>query len=377
MNDDFNPFAINSYFGNEYFCDRKSEIQTLLLNIKNRNSTTLISQRRMGKTSLIQHLFNNLPPKHISISLDIFSTNSRADLLNNLTTAIATTVPEESNIGKKIWKFIKSLQPNIGFDPLTGAPSVSFKLSPQENDTYIESVFNFLEAQPQKVVIAIDEFQQILQYPEANTDVWLRTFIQKLNNVVFIFSGSQTHLMADLFTNPQRAFYRSTQFINLNKIDSEIYSTFIKRLFKKEERNISQGIINQIIDWTHGHTYYVQAVCAKLFDTGIKEISTEELRIAKLSILSAEQSFFMKYRNLLSNKQWKLLNAIAIESRLLKPTSAAFISEYKLGSSAVVLRALDALIKKDMVYYDYNDDGTKFHAVIDVFFERWAQWKNI
>ena len=377
MNDDFNPFALNSYFGNEYFCDREDEIRTLLLNIKNRNSTTLISQRRMGKTSLIQHLFNNLPKKHISISLDIFSTNNRADFLNNLTTAIATNVPEDSSIGKKIWKFIKSLQPSIGFDPLTGAPSVSFKLSQQENDTYIESVFNFLEAQPQKVVIAIDEFQQILQYPEPNTDVWLRTFIQKLNNVVFIFSGSQTHLMADLFTNPQRAFYRSTQFINLNRINSEIYSTFINRLFKKGGFDISKEIINKILDWTHGHTYYVQAICASLYDMNTDSITENELRIAKLNILNVEQGFFLKYRNLLSIKQWNLLKAIAIESRLEKPTSATFIGEYKLGSSAVVLRALDALIKKDMVYYDYHDDGTKYYAVIDVFFERWAQWKNI
>ena len=377
MNNDFNPFALNSYFGNEYFCDRENEIKTLLLNIKNRNSTTLISQRRMGKTSLIQHLFHNLPPKHIAISLDIFATNSRADLLNNLTTAVATTVPEDSTIGKKIWKFIKSLQPNIGFDPLTGAPSVSFKLSQQDNDTYIESVFNFLESQPQKIVIAIDEFQQILQYPEPNTDVWLRTFIQKLNNVVFIFSGSQTHLMSDIFTNPKRAFYRSTQFINLQKIDSNIYSKFIKKLFKKEKRKISQDIINQILEWAHGHTYYVQAVCASLFDMKIAEITEEDLRRAKLNILNAEQSFFLKYRNLLSTKQWNLLKAIAIESRLEKPTSAAFISEYKLGSSAVVLRAIDALIKKDMIYSDYHTDGTKYFAVIDVFFERWAQWKNI
>jgi len=268
----FNPFALNSYYGKEYFCDREEETKTLLQNIKNRNSTTIISRRRLGKTSLIQHLFNSLPPNHIGISLDIFSTINRREMLNTLTTAIAMSVPEKSNFGKRIWNFIRSLQPNFSFDPLTGNPQVSIDISAPKNDKYIESIFNFLEQQPQRIIIAIDEFQQILNYPEENTDIWLRTFIQKLTNVVFIFSGSQTHLMADIFTNPTKAFYRSTQFINLEKIDSVKYSKFIIKQFKKGNKKISNPIINEILDWTHGHTYYVQALCSNLFDMNEKEI---------------------------------------------------------------------------------------------------------
>ncbi len=376
MFDDFNPFALNSYFGPEYFCDREDEIKSLLTNVKNINSTTIISQRRMGKTSLIQHLFSSLPKKHIGINIDIFATNNRRELLNALTTAIATKVPANSSFGKRVWDFIRSLQPNISFDPLTGSPQVSINITTPDNDNYIESIFNFLEKQPQKIVIAIDEFQQILNYPEQDTDVWLRTFIQRLNNVTFIFSGSSTHLMSEIFSNPARPFFRSTQFIYLKNIDSEIYTRFIIKHFKKGKKKISASVVQQILDWTHGHTYYVQAVCSKIYDMPVTEINNQTWKSAAADILKEEENIFMKFRDLLPTKQWQLLNAIAIESKVHQPTSGAFISKYNLGASATAIRALKALIYKDMIYIGNDEENKKYYATNDVFFERWAQWRN-
>jgi hypothetical protein len=84
----------------------------------------------------------------------------------------------------------------------------------------------------------------------------------------------------------------------------------------------------------------------------------------------------MKFRDLLPLKQWLLLNAIAIESKVYQPTSIDFISKYRLGSSAGIIRALNALIEKDMIYAGNDDKNKKFYAVNDVFFEKWAQWRN-
>ena len=55
-----NPFTIKSYESKEQFCDREEELQLLLRNCFNRTDTTLISQRRMGKTGLILRLFDEL-----------------------------------------------------------------------------------------------------------------------------------------------------------------------------------------------------------------------------------------------------------------------------------------------------------------------------
>ena len=75
--------------------------------------------------------------------------------------------------------FIKSLRPVIVFDPLTGFPQLSVDVRPGEAERHIRSVLGHLEAYPEKVIIAIDEFQQIMNYPEKNADAFLRSIIQQ------------------------------------------------------------------------------------------------------------------------------------------------------------------------------------------------------
>ncbi len=53
-----NPFVVGKYISDEYFCDREKETVTLIKHIKNGRNVALISPRRIGKTGLIEHLFN-------------------------------------------------------------------------------------------------------------------------------------------------------------------------------------------------------------------------------------------------------------------------------------------------------------------------------
>ena len=53
-----NPFITNGYAGNEYFCDRKTETADIRSLIINENNLAIISPRRIGKTELINHVFD-------------------------------------------------------------------------------------------------------------------------------------------------------------------------------------------------------------------------------------------------------------------------------------------------------------------------------
>ena len=53
MDENVNPFPVSGYHGLSLFCDRENETNALIRNIDNGIiNTTLISIRRMGKTSL-------------------------------------------------------------------------------------------------------------------------------------------------------------------------------------------------------------------------------------------------------------------------------------------------------------------------------------
>jgi uncharacterized protein len=165
------------------------------------------------------------------------------------------SLPEKSPIGKKVWDFIKSLRPTLSFDTLSGIPQVG--LDVKDSPRQVRDIFQFLGQQETPIVVAIDEFQQIGHYPEQNTDAWLRGLIQSLPNVRFIFAGSQQHILSSMFTDPGRPFFKSASPLKIEKIDQKQYAAFIEARFVEEGRHISSKTIDQMLDWTMCHTYYV------------------------------------------------------------------------------------------------------------------------
>lgn len=372
-----NPFPTSGYFGPNYFCNRKEETLLLLRNIENGNSTTIISLRRIGKTGLIQHVFGQLPHGWKGIYIDILSTENLNEFLNTLATAIIQTTPQNSSIGKKFWNFIQSLRPVITFDSLTGMPQASFDFTNKNTELNISNVLNFLDKQEFKTVIAIDEFQQILNYPQKNTDAWLRSIIQQLKNVVFIFSGSQQHIMTEMFTSPNKPFFRSTQFLKLNKIDNIDYARFIIKLFKNNDKHIDHNIVTEVLEWCNTHTYYVQTLFNRIFSVTSSIATNEIWQEQAKQLLKEQELIFIGFRILLTSSQWKLLKAIALEERVYSPTSKDFISKYNLGSSAALLRALNSLRKYELIYNEADPTGKIYYSVYDVFFQQWCKEKSI
>ncbi len=372
-----NPFPINQYLGPYYFCDREEETSRLISNLVNGNSTTLIAHRRIGKTGLIHHVFHKLPKGWQGIYIDIQETENLFDFLNLLATGLARAIPQKTRTGTRFWGFLASLRPVFSFDGLSGQPQVSFDIKSTDPQKDLESILKVLDGLGEKFVIAIDEFQQIIQYPETNTDTWLRSKMQQLHNVFFIFSGSQQHLMTELFSSPDRPFYRSTLFMKLDKLPGDVYAKFIRKKFQENKKSIDLPVIKEMLEWTNHHTFYVQQLCNRVF-AQTTDVATPELwRQVAGSILAEQEIVFFTIRNLLTKHQWRLLKAIAADHKVYQPTAGNFISRNELGSSAAVLRSLNVLITNELVMHDFDKDGNSFYAVYDVYLQRWVEMNRL
>jgi len=329
----------------------------------------------MGKTGLVQHVFHKLESKkHIQcIYADIYATQNLKDFTNQLNSAVLRAFAEKKNIGKRFMDWIKGFKPVISFDSLTGQPEVSFDYTtPRQYEQSLESLFHFLDEQEVKVIIGIDEFQQITEYPEKNTEALLRTIIQQLKNVHFIFSGSRSHILNEMFNNSKRPFFASTQLLHLAPIEEEVYKNYIKEHFARHKRIIHEEALVFIIDWSRGHTYYTQALCNRLFAKGIQEIRLAEVRDSCHELLKENETSYFTYRNLLTHMQWQLLKAIAKEEKVHKPTSRQFLHDHDVGTAANVQKAMEALQAKEMVYAAEDQKG-RFYQVYDCFLSRWLE----
>ncbi len=367
-----NPFTLKDYASPEYFCNRNSEMAKIINALENQRNLTLSSLRKMGKTGLIHHVFNHLnrTSEFDLIYFDIYYTSSLSGFINKFGTSLLT---EEESFSEKIKRmiknFVKSIRPTVTYDSLTGAPTFSFNV---DNETTgiktIEEIFGFLKQRSleKPIVIAIDEFQQIANYPESNIEALLRTHIQKLLNVNFIFSGSDKQLLTSMFTDAKRPFYQSTEFMHLEEIPANEYSQFIKTKFKNGSISIDGEAIKDILTITRRHTYYVQYLCNKLYSSGVNKIDTETVKQTFYNVLNENEVYYSEYRDLLTKQQWNLLIALANEEGISKVTTSAFIKKHNLSNTATVRRGIKSLLDKKLIY---KRDMKYF--VYDVFFAKW------
>ena len=370
-----NPFLTTGYLSEEYFCDRISESENLIRMLRNGNNVTLISERRIGKTGLIQHVFEKLKTdtEITTIYVDIFSTRTIEDFIKQISESILKKFPEKTEVGKSFWNFIKNLRPLITFDNITGDPQVQINYQTENEKTYtLKNIFDILEKQNTRVIIAIDEFQQITEYPEKNIEANLRSQIQFLTNTTFIFCGSKRKLLIDMFSSAKRPFYMSTQMMFLDKIERNTYAEFIENKFKKNNISIDLSALELILDLTKVYTFYTQKLCNRIYSYQPEKVLKENVISAFSEIIEENRLGYIQLRELLTKAQWNYLIAIAKEDNISKITGQEFLMKYKIGTASNSKRLIEALTEKDLITELPGLNGTSY-TVNDIFLFHWLR----
>lgn len=372
-----NPFLTSGYVSSELFCDRETETKTIVSALENGRNILLFSIRRLGKSSLIDHVAAQLQEtsKGQLIHIDLLSTQNSSDFATEIINAVMAhkraTSPIQS-LAESILRSVVGSRFVFSTDALTGMPQVS--LEPGDWSTTkktLEAILNELEASKLPIVLALDEFQQIANYPEKGMLAEVRSLTQRYPNVRFIFSGSEESILTHLFTNPKQAFYNSAQLVQLKRIPEAIYFEFSKKHFGKT--TLGKPEFQWIYDWCNGITFHVQWFCNRLFERDLSIIHQSDLEQTALSILDDFTFQFNAYQRLLTKDQLALLSAIATENRVFKPNSASFIATYNLKLPTNVQRSLKALLEKGLVQEDFDEENKKFYFISDVFLSRWLQ----
>lgn len=369
-----NPFLIAGYYSPEYFCDRENETKKIADALYNGRDVTLIAPRRMGKTGLIKHVFYKLKETNTDIAtfyIDIYSTQSLSDFVKALATAVIGQLDTTSQKAfERVKQFFKSCRPVFTFDEFTGTPKVSINIIPSQETATLKEIFDYLSSSERRCYIAIDEFQQIDEYPEKGVEALLRSYIQFLPNVNFIFAGSKQHVMQQMFLSAKKPFYQSTQIMLIGEIDKEKYFDFASSFFSTKNISLSADVFSVIYDKFDGHTWYIQNVLNRLYSYSMP-IDETLVRQAVKEIV--EESTYA-YENLMtaySLGSVKLLRAIASEGIVAEINSGEFIQKYNLKAASSVNTALKRLIANELVY-----KTSQGYIIYDRFMNEWLRMQN-
>ena len=369
-----NPFVTKGYAGPEYFCDRVKETEQLVELVTNDNNIALISPRRVGKTDLIYHLFQQpeINGRYYTFHIDIYATSSLRDFVNVFGRAILNELKPK---GKLLWESflntLRSIRSEISFD-INNNPSWSIGLGDIENPSVtLDEIFQYLRKADKPCLVAIDEFQQITRYSDAsNVEALLRTHIQRCSNATFIFAGSKRHLMGEIFTSPSRPFYQSVLIVNLKPISEEKYGEFARMQFEKHGKTIDIEAVSAVYRRFDAVTSCMQRVLNVLFLKTPPQghCSPDMVDSAIQYILEMFSETFADLLDKIPEKQREVLLAIAQEGKATGITGHPFLKRHHLQTASVVSSAVRGLLEKDFITQEKS-----VYMIYDPFFGLWLK----
>lgn len=339
------------------FTGREEETRRLKQNFENGINSILISPRRWGKTSLVDHVCRQLEGSNIiTVRMDIFGCKSEYDFYN----VMAAAVLKQTATKVQLWMdeakdFLARLTPRIHFpiDP-TSDISVSLGITPETHSP--EEILNMVEVIAKRkdchIVVCIDEFQQVGEFENTKTvQARLRSVWQHHHYTSYCLFGSKRHMMSKIFLNRSMPFYQFGDLLWLQKIPISDWTGYIVSHFESAGRHISEELVTKICESVDLYPSYVQHLASIVLNhTPQGETAKEELLpLAVKELISTNEALYMQQIEPLSGYQMNLLRAIVsgIHSGY---NEKKVRSQFDLGSPSNMVRLRDALIERDLIY---------------------------
>jgi len=367
-----NPFAYSNYVIGESFCNRVKELSDLMQYIKASQNILLYSHRRYGKSSLIKQAFKKIKDEKMNVGtfyVELYGTVSEKDFISRTFQALNQL---ESNLDRLLHFFgtaAKSIKLNVSIDNHTGATCLSPSFEPSDQKIMLEELMGALEkySKKRKIAIAFDEFQEIAGYTEEGFEKRIRSFIQRHDNICYIFAGSQRRLLTEMFNSNNRAFYKMADSFPLERIQTKSYIPWVGGLFMRKNVTLSPELITEIVERFENHPMYIQNFLFHLWEEpGKNPISEETIgRIERRIIEKRNAEFTMLWETLTINQK-KTLKLI-IKNKGANLFSADALQSVNLKTGSLVSKALSSLSDKDIIY----KNGV--HRIQDILFRKWLE----
>jgi len=350
------PFIYGRLAKSDNFTNREKERAMLINNFIGLINTIIISPRRWGKTSLVKLVSEELKVRQkdmLVCHVDIFNCKTEEQFLKNYTNAVLHATHsawEDFVAGAK--KYLGRFVPNISFSDVAQSYELSFGIDFKEHKLSLDEIIDLpqriAEDKKKKVVVCIDEFQNINDYSDSLAfQRMLRAHWQLHDKVCYCLYGSKRHLLMNIFSDPDMPFYKFGDILFLQKISKDDWVKFITKRFGDTGKNISGELSGQIADAMQNHPYYTQQYSQQVWLRTEKNCTGEILQEALESMIFQMSLLFTNILDELTARQTAFLKAIIFGEENF--SSKEVLKKYDLGTSANIKNLKKTLLEKDII----------------------------
>jgi hypothetical protein len=374
-----NPFVYGEIVSSGAFADRDAERDRLAGDLAAGQKVFLISPRRFGKSSLIRDVLARLARQRIlTVEVTVAASSSYVAFLEAYARALVVADTPANRLKRWTHELLSLVRPEVRFDAsASGTPRFTLAFPSVRSARDVARLAAEVFALPgriaahrrQRLAVALDEFQAIEAFDEDNVEAALRAAVQTQRDVGYVFAGSEPSLMERMIT-PRRPFYKAGPVMRLEKIDPDLFASFVEVRFASSGIKPEPGLGEAIVDLASNVPYDVQRLAHEAWDDvrakGRKMVGLDDLHLTLMRLLGEQHTVFEESWQRLTLAQRAVLRAIVLEDG--RALLAAGIRErHRLPSASSVQSALAALVKQDVVM---KVDAT--YVVVDSLYREWV-----
>lgn len=371
------PFIYDKSVVNKDFTGRKSECLAMSSLIASGENTVLIEPPKSGKKSLIQQtLFDmRLNGKQFNTAIiKMFNLRETDRFLTRFGSTVIRSVASSPSEYEKIIEdnlagthFLFDRQRFADCDEVL---SLNWEADNNDMMAVFSLPYKIARETGTKMIVVLDEFQSILAMDRS--EALLSTFeavvkaLTHKSDCSFIMTGSKVNAMKYIFCQ-KKYFYRNSELLPLQPIEERDLTEHIRKGFLKGGKEIEKELAIGVCRLFKGNIWYINHISA-ICDSMSKGYINEGIMMDALNaLISIHEPRFISTMDSLTEYQTSFLRAVL--EGVTKFSSTDVIEKYSLNSSANVKRVKDALLKKEVITFDDNDEP----VILDPLFEYWAK----
>lgn len=348
-----NPFNYISIAEGDNFYDRKEETKRIVDTLQGGNNIVLFAPRRYGKTSLVFRAMQQLEEQGIScVYMDlmpVYSLESFAELY------LQALYRKQTGLEKFIQMVasLKNIRPKMTFDdfgkPQFGIEFAETKVSPAT----IADILDLPEKMARdgkRIVVVMDEFQEIRELNKFGLEALMRSKIQLHHHANYLFLGSQTHIIQDMFMAKNRPFYNSAITLQISTLPERETIDFITSRFAEYDIQISEELCRYIISRVANIPYYIQLLCAEIWQymmPQLHEVNTEIVDECYERVVEMKSDYYFERTDKLSVLQRRFLVALTKSGENIY--SADYIKQNQLVGASSLQKAVTVLLDEGII----------------------------
>ena len=374
------PFLYNRYVTGQHFIGRKEDC-TILGNLLSQGENVAIWETRgTGKRSLIQQTLTKIRiegTRFITADLSALDIRSAEVFVkrmgSTLVRTVASTPDEYAVVVARYLGGTHFVFDRKAFSDHDAILSLNWEMDEQDMLAVLRLPYLLAEERPERMFLIVEEFQSLDLADDgeklfaALSQVMDEMRAAGRRNFSWIFTGSRVNAMADIFQH-RRYFTRRVTRVHLSPVDEKNIVEHIIKGFLSSGKVIDRDLVAGACRLFKCNLFYINhftSICDSLSKGYIMEpVLLEALQ----SVVAVHSGRFVAMMSDLTTFQVNLLHAVI--DGYTKFSTAEVIRKYGLNSSANVRRLKDALMKKEILTFEGQDERP---VLLDPLFEYWLR----